>query len=438
VNGAFSIRREGGIMSLQRSCLYSIDPIGIGSIEVESLSSYITRLAEAHCITVGDIMTHLIAPRINKKYINNIVFNGGNGFYKSSSAINGHGIIAQDLTEVITTLTCREDIGKTTLVNCQELVPFRGLLKSSRYWCASCFQADLESKQIVYERLSWTLQPFHKCLIHDKVLESVCPFCKAGMYILERKSLPGYCTKCFYWLGSYRGRQCAGIDSKKSNDFMKDFFLELNTSIFENYRISSSLLFYIENSFEGSLTKAADFFGYSKSTLWGWKEGENLAPLKALIDITSKLQLKLSGFINMEKPQETLIDTSVNKYSPLERVKKDHNKIRDYLNVIIAEKVAYSLGEIANLVDCDRKLLTQLYPKECQQIKTNYSVVLEAKKQSKNKIMKKSIDNAVYRLIKRGTYPSSGKVEEIVGKGKLHEKKYQNYWKEKKSLMIRK
>jgi len=53
-------------MSLHRSCLYSIEPIGIGSIEVESLCSYISRLADAHCETVGDIMTHLIAPKIHQ------------------------------------------------------------------------------------------------------------------------------------------------------------------------------------------------------------------------------------------------------------------------------------------------------------------------------------------------------------------------------------
>ncbi|WP_161804430.1 hypothetical protein [Lysinibacillus xylanilyticus] len=44
------------------------------------------------------------------------------------------------------------------------------------------------------------------------------------------------------------------------------------------------------------------------------------------------------------------------------------------------------------------------------------------KKQFKNNAMKKSIDNTVYTLMKRGIYPSSGKVEEIIGKGK-----YQDY-----------
>ncbi|WP_419961798.1 hypothetical protein [Psychrobacillus sp. BM2] len=56
---------------------------------------------------------------------------------------------------------------------------------------------------------------------------------------------------------------------------------------FESDCVSRSMSFYIDNNFEGSLTKAAEYFGYSKSTLWGWKEGANQASLKALIDITS-------------------------------------------------------------------------------------------------------------------------------------------------------
>nr|WP_255538249.1 TniQ family protein [Lysinibacillus sp. HST-98] len=79
---------------MERSCLFSIEPIGIRTIKVESLSSYISRLKDAHCVTVGDIMKHIIAPKLNNKYINNMVFKGGHGFYKSSSAINGHGNIA--------------------------------------------------------------------------------------------------------------------------------------------------------------------------------------------------------------------------------------------------------------------------------------------------------------------------------------------------------
>ncbi|MFJ8459742.1 TniQ family protein [Lysinibacillus xylanilyticus] len=423
---------------LERSCLYSIEPIGVGTINVESLSSYISRLADAHCVTVGDIMTHLIATKIDKKYINNLVFKGGNGFYKSSSAINGHGNIADNFIEVIAFLTKRRDIGKTTFVNCREIVPFRGLLKSSRHWCPSCFQADLESKQIVYERLSWNLQPFHKCIIHDRTLESVCPFCKSSMYTLERKSVTGYCSKCFYWLGNFEeSRNITINDGETNDDSMRTFFSALINLSFENDCVSRSISFYLERNFEGSLTKTAGFFGYPKSTLWGWKEGTNLPPLNALIKITMKLQISLAEFFNMEKSKITLKNDCFDRIVSSGRVKKDHKKIQDFLKLIIAEKRPYSLSEIANLMECDRKLLTQMYPNECQQIKVNYLDNLEMKKQFKNDAMKKSIDNAVYTLMKRGTYPSSGKVEEIIGKGKLHEKKYQDYWREKKSSLTK-
>jgi len=157
------------------------------------------------------------------------VFNGGNGFYKSSSAINGHGIIAKYFIEVFASLTCRKDIGKTTHANFRDLVPFRGLLKSGRYWRQFCLQADLESKQIVYERLSWTLQPLNKCIIHDRILESACPFCKSCMHTLERKIVPGYCTKCFYWLGKYNESQSIGIYSRKTNNIVQPFFRNLPT-----------------------------------------------------------------------------------------------------------------------------------------------------------------------------------------------------------------
>ena len=72
----------------------------------------------------------MIAPELDKIFLNKIVINGGNGFYKSSSAINGLGIIANNFIKLMYALTYREDITRTTLDNCRELVPVRGLLKN--------------------------------------------------------------------------------------------------------------------------------------------------------------------------------------------------------------------------------------------------------------------------------------------------------------------
>ena len=40
----------------ERSRLYSLNPIGIGTPQVESLTGYIARLAEAHVLSVGDLV----------------------------------------------------------------------------------------------------------------------------------------------------------------------------------------------------------------------------------------------------------------------------------------------------------------------------------------------------------------------------------------------
>ena len=39
-----------------RSRLYSLEPMNVGTAEVESLTGYVARIAEAHCVTVSDLV----------------------------------------------------------------------------------------------------------------------------------------------------------------------------------------------------------------------------------------------------------------------------------------------------------------------------------------------------------------------------------------------
>lgn len=49
-----------------RSRLYPLKPIGVGTPLVESLTSYLTRLAYAHCVPVTKLAEVEIAPLLNK------------------------------------------------------------------------------------------------------------------------------------------------------------------------------------------------------------------------------------------------------------------------------------------------------------------------------------------------------------------------------------
>ena len=48
----------------RRSRLYRLEPIGLGTPEVESLSSYLNRLAQAHCVTVSALIAHELVPQL--------------------------------------------------------------------------------------------------------------------------------------------------------------------------------------------------------------------------------------------------------------------------------------------------------------------------------------------------------------------------------------
>ncbi len=53
----------------QHSRLYHLKPIGVGTPYVESLTGYVARLAEAHCVPTGILVLSEIAPFVKKGYV---------------------------------------------------------------------------------------------------------------------------------------------------------------------------------------------------------------------------------------------------------------------------------------------------------------------------------------------------------------------------------
>ena len=79
-----------------RSRLYALEPIGIGTPFVESLSGYIARLADAHAVSVGDLVGRELSPLASKPLISfgpSIIRSRANShrFHSRAHAINGFG-----------------------------------------------------------------------------------------------------------------------------------------------------------------------------------------------------------------------------------------------------------------------------------------------------------------------------------------------------------
>jgi len=191
-----------------RSRLYSLEPIGIGTPQTESLTSYISRLAAAHSVrvrdlVVGELLTHTRRPHLGESDHDNLL----NAFWRSETrTLNSTRSLARRKVHGLEEETGRRDLRFLTLLTWTEVFPVHQLQKTTRAWCPGCFQDWRDRGQAIYDPLLWTLAPVTVCARHKRPLRTVCPFpeCRrpSPWLGLGYRSRPGHCAHCGGWLGS--------------------------------------------------------------------------------------------------------------------------------------------------------------------------------------------------------------------------------------------
>jgi transcriptional regulator with XRE-family HTH domain len=186
-----------------RSTLFSLKPIGVGTPWVESLTSYIARLADAHCVFPGVLMEKIIVPLA----FGFSPLKGTQALFKGdgdkSNLLNATGIRAQRAVQELEKLTLRKDLHDLTLLTWTEVLYIRGLIRLTRAWCPLCYEEWRISGQLIYDPLLWALLPVTVCVSHHVYLSQFCPYedCHRQLPGLSWRSMPGYCSYCHRWLG---------------------------------------------------------------------------------------------------------------------------------------------------------------------------------------------------------------------------------------------
>ncbi|PLR83033.1 hypothetical protein CVD25_09965 [Bacillus canaveralius] len=173
--------------NLISSTLYNLKPFGSTGSDVESLSSYILRLANAHCVSTPKLTNNIMLPSFEEKY----------QLFKLSTIINGFNNLTVHSVHVLEKLTCRDDLQKLTLINFRNVLSGTFLLKRHREWCPLCMQ----NMKIPYDKLIWNITAYEVCPSHLIKLESNCPNCGKGQTVIPANGKNGYCQHCNCWLG---------------------------------------------------------------------------------------------------------------------------------------------------------------------------------------------------------------------------------------------
>jgi DNA-binding phage protein len=193
----------------KRSRLFNLEPVGMGTAWVESLTSYIGRLADVHGVYVKTLIVREILPQFKRQYLLGGPKVAGT-FWRKSVALNGTGNWARDCVSALETLTGRDDLCYLTMLTWSEVLSHRGLLRRTRAWCPFCLHDWRSTGEVVYEPLLWTLEVITACPKHNYPLCSVCPYsdCTKCILPLAPRTRLGYCSACARWLGL----SCPGLE----------------------------------------------------------------------------------------------------------------------------------------------------------------------------------------------------------------------------------
>ncbi|MGG0720137.1 TniQ family protein [Robertmurraya massiliosenegalensis] len=424
----------------ERSILYNLKPINLGTKYVESLTSYIMRIAYEHNVTIGNLINKQIVPQVNKDYLTRSGTYGGNRFYEGAKTINGYMENSSDLVKVMEKLTSRSDLSDLTLNKWKDFIALRNLLKDSLSWCPECIN-KWRSSSMVYYPLIWHIKPVKICIEHNCFLLEECQVCHEKVDILRRQILPGYCSKCFASLSLATNNEKPEPLELKWQRFIihnLENILTLDITYFfiksPREQILNQLNIINEEYFLGNISDFSKFLNIPKSTLRCWLSYENFPALESLLFICFKINKNISDLLfENEIPAVNIyqIDNHI--------VVKKKKVIRKPLDIVVIEKKlkellrndpVISMSAAANKIGHDKRVLYRNFPDLCKQISKRYREFVDLKSNQRVEMLKVEINKAFISLINEEIYPSRRKIEQRVNKkGLLKEKVLQEYWK---------
>jgi TniQ len=367
-----------------RSRLYNLEPIGIGTPYVESLTSYITRLAQAHCMTPQSLVRKIILPELGRCHDTlNYGYRFNNFRFENSSPLNGISPISAKWVEVLQNLTSRQDLRFLTLLTWRNVLAVDRLLCKHKRWCLLCLEEWKQRQQPIYEPLIWALNGIDICLWHQRLLTAECPQCLKRQPILTEITLPGYCSFCEGWFGDVSNLESTELVACDTQEASRQRWvvegvgemLEATPNLLEipqQGQFAFVINACVENMAKGRMSVLARLLNITVTSLWGYIQKGDLPYINSFLHICYTLSIPQLKFLTMKENQFPEIEVLAVDQWPMVaqgrgiKVKIDDiQRVREILaNVLTIENVDFSpsISEIVAQLGLDAKTLRKYYP----------------------------------------------------------------------------
>jgi hypothetical protein len=328
-----------------RSRLHSIEPIGIGTPFVESLSGYMIRLAASHAVRVSDLIEHELRTSIP-------YFHAPAGI---PNAINGVNESARNWVSALERFTLRDNLQLLTLLPFAPLLSTPLLVRRERAWCPMCYESRTAQRQDVYEQLLWCLQCVQICPLHNTPLQTSCPACHRGLRPLCAVSRPGFCSRCHQWLGlpgpSTQERRPTDYQAWVAQQFGQLLEIAPHAQTVGKENIQKILVRYVGSFSEGSRMAVAESAGCRRSSFYNWYNGATAARVDLLLRMCHELRIPLTSLVTgaIAEPEAAAHAEAAMRARRQRGVcpQRTPDQVREVLELAAKEQPAPSIGEVA-------------------------------------------------------------------------------------------
>jgi hypothetical protein len=341
---------------------------------VESLASYITRLASAHCVSPGSLFARLITPMTNPRRRNKST----NQLVRTPElSMNSCGELPGLVVNAVQTMTRHSNLRLLTLLDWRDAFSQNNLVRATQAWCPCCYEEWRTSGAPLFQPLIWSIAVITVCDLHRRPLRLRCPACDRAIGPFGLHHQPGCCTKCGTWLGESADAELNDTSSHKwlhhsETAQLKDL---LATSADRRYQgqIGKDLRTLVKNSRWRSYTSFAKAAGIVPTRLFGLFDSRCRPSLSHLLAICATAEISLKELLR-GSPKSVTNNNIIKDQGRRRRChdKWTRNALREKVSEdlaaalvqsppISAERAAYGIG-------VSLSYLKKVFPKEVAQL----------------------------------------------------------------------
>ncbi len=418
------------------SRLYHLEPVGMGTTLVESLTSYVARLAQAHHVYTRALVTDEILPSLKQSHLhqNGIpMYDHMTTFWKRSAILNGTSPTTSCWVDALEHLTRRHDLRFLTMLPWAQALSYRGCVRRTQAWCSVCYQEWREEKQTIYQPLLWGLEVIKVCPQHGIPLHTRCPYQDCG-YVLSPLAPHlqlGYCSWCHRWLGvplqkGDTGQSVSPIEREWQHWIIAAVgeMLAMAPQLKAAPRpeaFAGTIAAHLQQELGGNVSLFARKLQVHWRTAWEWSKGQQIPQLAALLHVCAYFGVTPVHFFKyLLETMPTLQPIGV-RQATWEKAKKSYRKfdaehLRSALDRVLQHEETFppSMREVGRRIGYDASHLAKHFPEQCHAISARYRSFQQSQRLSRLQQTCSEIEQVARTLYeKKNRFPS----ERQVGKG---------------------